>query len=154
MRDDGHQTRTMIHTMGYEKSDLASFVDKLVTEEIDLLVDIRERPLSRKKGFSKNGLRASVEGVGIDYIHIRALGDPKPGREAAKSGDFELFQKIFTNHMCQPEALCALKKLSEEVFGRKICLMCFERDHHLCHRKIVSEMLSDIMRVEIKHIKP
>jgi len=146
------QTEEPIFTIGYEKSTIDEFVSRLADAEIDVLVDVRELPLSRKKGFSKNGLNAAVREAGIDYMHVKALGDPKPGREAARAGNHDLFVEIFTQHMDGEDAQSALTELADAVKGKRICLTCFERHHEGCHRKIVAERLSALVGAPIEHI--
>lgn len=146
------QTEEPIFTIGYEKTTIDDFVSRLADAEIDVLVDVRELPLSRKKGFSKNGLDAAVREAGIDYLHVKALGDPKPGREAARAGDHDLFVEIFTRHIESKDAQSALADLAAAVKGKRICLTCFERHHEGCHRKIVAERLSALVGARIEHI--
>ena len=144
------QTEEPIFTIGYEKSTIDDFVSRLADAEIEVLVDVRELPLSRKKGFSKNGLNAAVREAGIDYLHVKALGDPKPGREAARAGN--QFVEIFTQHMDGEDAQAALNELADTVRGKRVCLTCFERHHEGCHRKIVAERLSALVGARIEHI--
>lgn len=146
------KTEEPIFTIGYEKSTIHDFINRLADAEIEVLVDVRELPLSRKKGFSKNGLHAAVREAGIDYLHVKALGDPKPGREAARAGNHELFVKIFTQHMEGVDAQAALTELAGTVKGKRVCLTCFERHHEGCHRKIVAERLSALVGAPIEHI--
>lgn len=145
-------TDEQIFTIGYEKSTIDDFVNRLAAAEIELLVDVRELPLSRKKGFSKNGLHAAVREAGIDYLHVKALGDPKPGREAARAGNHDLFVEIFTQHMESEDAQTALTELADTMKGKRVCLTCFERHHEGCHRKIVAEHLSTLVGARIEHI--
>jgi hypothetical protein len=80
-----NERRTMenlvIHTLGYEGATLAEFITRLKMAGIMTVADVRQMPLSRKRGFSKTALAAALEKVGIDYVHIPALGCPKPIRE-------------------------------------------------------------------------
>lgn len=145
-------TSEPIFTIGYEKADIDNFITRLSAANIDVLVDVRDLPLSRKKGFSKNGLNAAVNAAGIEYMHVKALGDPKPGREAARAGNHDLFVEIFTEHMDGANAQSALSDLAKSIGNKRICLACFERHHEGCHRKIVAERLSDIIGAPIEHI--
>lgn len=149
----GVKTEKPIFTIGYEKSTIDDFVNRLADAEIEVLVDVRELPLSRKKGFSKKGLDAAVREAGIDYLHVKALGDPKPGRQAARAGNHDLFVEIFTQHMEGEDARMALTELADTVKGKRICLTCFERHHEGCHRKIVAERLSALVGARIEHIE-
>lgn len=141
-----------IFTIGYEKSSIDDFVNRLTDADIEILVDVRELPLSRKRGFSKKGLDAAVTEAGIDYLHVKALGDPKPGRDAARAGNHDLFVSIFTQHIESEEGQNALAELADIVRGKRICLTCFERHHEGCHRKIVAERLSVLIGAPVEHI--
>lgn len=154
MRTSGSSaTLKPIFTIGYEKTDIDSFIARLSAANIDMLVDVRELPLSRKVGFSKNGLAAALNAVGIKYMHVRALGDPKPGREAARAGNHDLFVEIYTEHIEGRNAQSALSDLAKSIDNKRICLACFERNHERCHRKIVAERLSELIGAPIQHIE-
>lgn len=150
---DFSERKTTIHTVGYEKSEITAYVSRLLTANVEVLIDVRERPLSRKKGFSKRMLSEAVEAVGIKYFHVQALGDPKPGRDAAKAGNYDLFVRIFSNHMQTKEAKEALSDLAINTTGMNICLTCFERDHTTCHRSIVADQLSVLTGGTIRHLE-
>jgi uncharacterized protein (DUF488 family) len=141
-----------ISTIGYEGSEISDFVSVLKYSGVEALVDIRDLPSSRKPGFSKNSLSASVSKAGIDYIHVRPLGDPREGRLAARAGNMIKFRKIFCEHISSPEGKMALNFVANLAKNKKICLMCFERDHKLCHRDIVVEELLKIRSLQVSHI--
>lgn len=130
------------YTIGYEGADIESFVERLLTQGVTLLADVRQLPLSRKKGFSKRSLEAALRERGIRYAHLPALGDPKPGRDAARDGDLPLFKAIYTNHLKSDGAITALDVLKEHVAADVVCLMCFERDPASCHRTILAARLA------------
>lgn len=130
-------------TIGYEGSSIDEFVATLEVARVRVLVDVRAVTVSRKKGFSKNGLAARLEKHGIRYVHAKDLGDPKPGREAARAGDFDLFRKIFGAHLATDEAQQAVKEVAAIAQTELTCLMCYERDPITCHRKIVATQLKD-----------
>ena len=121
------------YTIGYEASSIEDFVETLRQADIDLLVDIRDFPGSRKKGFSKNTLANILASFGIDYVHLKGLGDPKPGREAARAGEHDKFVQIFTEHMRTSEAQTDLEKAIELVQDNKSCLLCYENVIKLLH---------------------
>lgn len=128
-----------VYTIGYEGTDIERFVQTLLAVGIEALADVRAVPLSRKKGFSKNALRQRLSEVGIKYLPMQVLGDPKPGREAAKAGNYEKFRTIYTSHIGQPDVAPAVASLASMSEHMKVCLMCFERDPKTCHRMIVGE---------------
>jgi len=141
-----------IATIGYEKVSIEDFVTTLLRSNIRVLIDVRQLPLSRKKGFSKRALESALANVGINYIHLRGLGDPKDGREAARAGNFGQFLKIFSSHMKTPEFKTAIERAISILNKDGGCLMCYERDPEQCHRKLVAEVISAIMRKNIVHL--
>lgn len=142
----------MISTIGYEKANLSDFVRTLEVCDVEVLIDIRDRAQSRRPGFSKSALSAAVGEAGIDYIHVKALGDPKEGRDAARSGDFALFQRIFSDVLNTDAAQDALMEVKELAKNYNICLMCYERDQRECHRKIVAEKLEELLGCKARHV--
>lgn len=142
----------MIATIGYERSNLDDFIATLKLAGVDHLIDIRDRAQSRRPGFSKSALSLALIDAGIDYIHIPELGDPKEGREAARSGNFDLFREIFAGVMASNAAQSAMSEIEALAEGRSICLMCYERDQHTCHRKIVADQLQVRLNCSVKHL--
>src|SRR5216684_4644536 len=74
----------VLYSIGYEKARLADVVATLAASGVATLIDVRDRPISRRPGFSKHQLAAAVEAAGIRYLHLQALGTPPEGREAGK----------------------------------------------------------------------
>lgn len=138
-----------IATIGYEGLTLDAFIAALQRASIDLLIDVRDLPLSRKKGFSKKQLAEALASCGIEYVHLRGLGDPKPGRQAARAGEYERFRAIFGRHMRSQAAVRDVSIAAELVRMRRACLMCFECDHIRCHRSIVADRLSEITELTV-----
>lgn len=132
---------TIVYTIGYEGTDIDRFVATLKAVGIKVLADVRAVALSRKKGFSKKSLKARLESEGIEYLHFVDLGDPKPGREAARAGRYGEFRKIYSRHLKTDRAQDALAALAEAVKDSETCLLCFEHDPTVCHRSIVGEWL-------------
>lgn len=142
-----------VYTIGYEGADLASFLAKLASAGIKQVIDVRELPLSRKRGFSKSALAAALAESGIQYLHLRDLGDPKPGREAARRGDRLAFQRIYTRHLEGSAAQTALAEASRQATALRSCLLCFERDHDGCHRSIVADALTAATGIGVTHLR-
>ena len=125
-----------LFTIGYEQSTQAAVIAALQAAGVAQLIDVRAVPQSRKPGFSKRLLCASVEAVGMRYTHLRALGTPKAGRDAVRHGDVAAMQRIYHAHMADPAAQAAALAAAAPV-----CLLCFERDPATCHRSIIAELL-------------
>ncbi|MCA0047521.1 DUF488 domain-containing protein [Mesorhizobium sp. B283B1A] len=139
-------------TIGYEGSEIDDFVSVLKAAKVELLVDVRDLPLSRKPGFSKNSLRSHLQNSSIDYRHTKILGDPREGRLAARSGDRPRFERIFRSHIANEAAGKIIRELALQAETKNICLMCFERDHKDCHRSIICEEILKIKKSSIKNI--
>jgi uncharacterized protein (DUF488 family) len=127
-----------VYTIGYEGSDIDQFVRTLIAAGVELLADVRAVPLSRKRGFSKTALAERLSREGIRYVHFKALGDPKPGREAARAGRMAEFRSVYSRHLRTTEAVAAMDELARATDRATTCLMCFERDPSVCHRSMVT----------------
>jgi uncharacterized protein (DUF488 family) len=134
---------TKIWTIGYERVGVPDFVTALKSAKIKTLIDVREVANSRRAGFSKKALAASLDAAGIAYIHMKALGTPKAGREAARKGDTTTMQRIFEAKMADPESQLALAEAAELAQKARTCLMCLEHDWRVCHRTIVARHLTE-----------
>lgn len=139
-----------IYTIGYEGASLNDFIETLKLVGVKTLLDVRELPISRRKGFSKNALKEALAAEGIDYRHERALGSPKAIRhELRETWDYDKFFSEFAVHLDQQTEL--LEQLANELTGR-VALVCFEKHQDDCHRKPVAEKLGKIVGTEPKHI--
>lgn len=142
-----------LFTIGYEQAKSAAVLGELAAAKVELLVDVRAVAASRRPGFSKRQLAAGLDEQGIGYLHLRALGTPKEGRLAARSGDFQGLWRIFDKHLKTPEAKEALDELTSIVkSGRRVCLLCYERDVNHCHRKRVAELVQERVGVKVENL--
>lgn len=144
---------TILFTIGYEGADLADFVATLKAVGVPRVVDVRALAISRRKGFAKRALSSALTDAGIEYVHLKGLGNPKPGREAAWAGDDARFRSIFISHMQTDVAQVDLALAVALVVDGNSCLLCFERDHAVCHRAIVADTLSGMVSVTIRHLE-
>lgn len=133
---------TKLFTIGYERGSLGEVIAALRTAGVKTLLDVRELPNSRRAGFSRRMLDASLGEAGITYKHMRALGTPKAGRDAAKRGDNATMHAIFEQKLETPESQLALIEAAEIAQGGPTCLLCLEHDWHHCHRAIVADRLA------------
>ena len=139
-------------TIGYEGKDINSFIQILKKNKIKLLIDVREIPLSRKKGFSKNQLNYYVNKEGIKYLHIKELGTPSKIRHKFYiNRNFEYFSREYKK--CIKNNMEYLKQLITYIQNKKSCIMCFEKDFNFCHRKIISQEIKKTFPIlEVKHL--
>lgn len=143
-----------IFTIGYEDKSIEDFLARIKKHKITVLVDIRERPISRKKGFSKSKITDHLQSIGVKYLHIGALGSPSRLREKLhKDNNLEYFFKEYEKHLDTLDE--TVENLNQEVLSKSvICLMCMERNPLECHRLIVAKKLKEIngKGITITHI--
>lgn len=145
--------KAKLFTIGYEQTPHKAVLDELERTGVRLLVDVRAVTSSRRPGFSKNQLAAGLDERGIAYVHLAALGTPKEGRLAARSGKFDLLHRIFAKHLKTPQAREQLDELSVLVKqAGPVCLLCYERDHSHCHRQWIAEMIGDRDGVKVENL--
>ena len=137
-------------TIGYESATQADVIERLKTAGVEVLIDVRAVAASRRAGFSKTLLAASLNEAGIGYVHLRQLGTPKPGRDAARKGRVAEMHEIFEAHMEEPAAQFELAKATEIVRSKKTALLCYEADHAVCHRAILAERIRHELGCEIE----
>jgi uncharacterized protein (DUF488 family) len=142
-----------LFTIGYEQTPAKSVLDELEQAGVKLLVDVRAIAASRRPGFSKNQLAAGLDERGISYLHLRGLGTPKAGREAARSGKFDALHKIYARHLKTSQAREELDELSALVQkSGPVCILCYERDHRQCHRQWIAEIIEDRDGAKIENL--
>ncbi|HEY9552235.1 DUF488 family protein [Allosphingosinicella sp.] len=130
-----------LSTIGYEGRTVAEFMEALEAARVELVIDVRAVAASRRLGFSKTVLAAGLRDRGIDYLHLRSLGTPKAGREAARKGRIAEMRAIYEEQLATPEAALAMEQALDEVDRRSVALLCYEADAAGCHRTIVAERL-------------
>lgn len=138
-------------TIGYEGIKINEFIDVLLAQGVRTLVDVRDFPLSRKPGFSKNPLSQALAEVDIQYVHEKVLGTPKPIRDALKvTGDWTAYEKSYLSFLAPRE-----EHLSRILEFESVCLMCFEANYLECHRSLVVRRMHELHLVnEVKHLHP
>lgn len=139
-------------TLGYERTTLAGLIAGLETAGVTRVIDTRDVANSRRAGFSKKLLAASLDAAGIGYIHLRALGTPKAGREANRANRMDEFRRIYNASFERPEAQLALLEAEELIRDQPTALLCFCGDALKCHRHIIAQALEKkgLRRCEIE----
>lgn len=139
-------------TIGYEAATQAAVIDKLKQASVELVIDVRAVAASRRAGFSKGLLSASLKDAGIDYLHLRELGTPKPGRDAARKGRVAEMHEIFEAHMAEPAAQLQLAQAIEIAKTRKTALLCYEAEARVCHRRILTDRMVEAAGFEVEDL--
>ena len=136
-------------TIGYEQATLGDVIGRLKAAGVQIVIDVRAVASSRRAGFSKTLLAGSLEAEGIGYLHLRGLGTPKAGRQAARAGRTQEMHQIYRIHLEEPEAQLQLAEACEVAKGRAAALLCYEADAARCHRAIVADLIRDRLGCEV-----
>jgi uncharacterized protein (DUF488 family) len=144
--------RDSLYTIGYQGAGLAAFIACLSAGGVRTLADIRYAPFSRRAAFRQGPLRASIEQAGIQYIHLRDLGNPPESRAAARAGDLARYGALFRAHLDTDAARTALRKVQSLLDTGPVCLMCLERLPQDCHRLMVAERLAAMRGLLVEHL--
>ena len=126
-----------IFTIGYEATTVGEFLDALRSAGVERVIDVRAVPNSRRPGFSKTPLRNALAEERIDYVHLRALGTPAAGREAARKGRHDDLKRIYAGQLELPEAIAEGAQMLELAREKPSALLCYERDPAGCHRTLL-----------------
>lgn len=146
------QTIPGLSTIGYEGKDIDLFLNILINNQIDILIDVRKNPFSMNFSFTRNKLINSLEKVDIKYIHIPELGiDGKSRENLISRNDYEnLFKKYeITTLKSHPEKLNHIMKLIEK---NRVALLCFEADKDFCHRGIIAKEIEKQHGMGVTHL--
>jgi uncharacterized protein (DUF488 family) len=144
-----------LFTIGYEQAKPAAVLGELARAKVDLLVDTRAVAASRRPGFSKRALAASLDEAGIRYVHLQKLGTPAEGRAAARAGDRKTLWKIYDKHIKKPEPQSELAELVDLIkSGKRIALLCYCRDPKTCHRSRIVANVQERMKVQVEDLIP
>ncbi len=147
--------KTVLFTIGYEGISLEEYLNRLLINDIKLLVDVRKNALSMKYGFSKSKLLQLCESLKIEYIHLPEVGIDSDRRQELNG--FEDYRKLFEEYKknnLSRTLETQLKILELLVKKKRIALTCFEADPDYCHRKHLAEAISRLkgFNYEVKHI--
>lgn len=135
---DIDEVDTPVFTIGYEKHTPDSFVNALARFDVKQLIDVRELPLSRRKGFSKTALAATLRESGIEYVHVREAGNPF----RAQKGDIDACLKLYADHLSTQ----AVSRVLELSLRAPSALLCVEECAHECHRSVLARRLREASR--------
>src|ERR1043165_7522897 len=131
-----------IFTIGYEDTTVPEFLAALQKAGVERVIDVRALPLSRRPGFSKTPLRLALEDVGIEYVHLKALGTPSEGRSAARAGRHADMARIYAGQLELPEAMAQSAQMLELAREKPSALLCMERDPAHCHRTLLLDAIA------------
>src|SRR3954468_24087254 len=140
--------RTALFTIGYEGRALDELIAMLASNKIDRVIDIRELPLSRRRGFSKTPLGTALREHGIEYMHMRQAGNPYRRLKDAIPRE-ELLEK-YEVHIRNADDVVA--DVTEAVRGHRAALLCYEADVATCHRSLLAPRVAKQLKTSVRDL--
>lgn len=131
---------TGIISIGYEKRSVDEFLNELLKEKVQVLLDVRKNPFSRKFGFSKKKLLDYCGKLGIEYRHYPELGIE--GSRRKELDTYEDYQRLFRVYeKGLDEKMEVVHDIIDLAKEKKVAMFCFERDPTYCHRNVIVERI-------------
>lgn len=150
-----NSNQTILFTIGYEGISLEEYLNRLIKNDVKVLVDVRNNPLSMKYGFSKSQLKRFCESLGIQYVHFPEVGiQSEQRKELNTQADYDSLFAVYCENNLTKTAHSQQKILNLLEKHNRIALTCFEANICQCHRKHLAEAIErlDGFEYEVKHI--
>lgn len=140
------------YTLGYEGHTLPTMMRLLLANNVSLLIDVRQNPVSRKRGFSRTCLERSVPEFGVAYLHCPQLGTPPVIRTIyMKTGNIKRALIQYEKHLRMQMKF--LQSFFLKVRSQRFCLLCLESDHNSCHRGVIAQVLTEMTGCQPIHLE-
>jgi uncharacterized protein (DUF488 family) len=140
--------RTALFTIGYEGRALDELIAILASNKVSRVIDVRDLPLSRRRGFSKTPLGTALAGAGIEYVHMREAGNPYRKLKDSIPRD-ELLAK-YRAHIKGAPATVA--NVADQARGRRVALLCYEAEPAQCHRSLLAPRVAKLLDVDVRDL--
>lgn len=141
-----------LYTLGYEGMTVDEYFGILKQNGVAVLADVRDLPISHKKGFSKAALAEKCVQHDIQYVHHKELGCPKEIRQAyRKDHNWDVFRQKYVPFLQTKTK--ALEELIQIASGKSVCLLCFEADPAGCHRSLICDEIIARHPFQITHLR-
>jgi len=141
-------------TAGYAGHTLESFLRKLEEYNVAVVVDVRQNPISRKKGFSRSRLSEFLAVHNVEYVHESELGVPRELRKQLQAGHHGLIAYFDSFRKCLAARTDALDRVYDLAIRKRCCLICLEHRAVDCHRSVVAQAVESRNghKLEVVHI--
>jgi len=143
------ERRPSLITIGYEGRNQNDVVTLLLDAGVEELIDVRWRPLSRKRGLSKSALSDALDSAGISYHHDRRLGTPPELMHQLRTGGAYDWDAYADHLDGQHEAVLDAVALADR---RRTALLCFEANPQECHRLLVGQAVTNLGTLGLLHL--
>lgn len=138
-----HFSGREVWTIGHSTHSMAHFVQLLKSFEIEILVDVRRYPGSRKfPHFNKDQLASALPEAGIKYVHLEELGGRRKAKKDSKNTSWRLLSfRGYADYMETDTFEKAMEELEQFTKDFRVAYMCSEAVWWSCHRSMVSDYL-------------
>ncbi len=147
--------QTVLFTIGYEGISLEEYLNRLIKNDVKVLIDVRNNALSMKYGFNKSQLQRYCNSLGIEYIHFPEVGIQSDQRqELNNQNDYDKLFTIYCENNLKNTVASQIKILDLLQKHSRIALTCFEANICQCHRKHLAEAIVNLpnFKYSLKHI--
>ena len=133
----------LIHTIGHSTRPFDEFVAVLRAHAIEAVADVRTVPKSRHNPqFHIDSLTRTLPAVGLDYVHLPALGGLRHARpDSPNTGWRNASFRGYADYMQTPEFAAGLDELLALAAEKRTVIMCAEAVPWRCHRSLVGDAL-------------
>ncbi len=144
----------VIHTVGHGTLDADRFTELLQSVDIDVLVDIRRYPGSRRHPqFGAEVMAEWLGEAGIEHRWSEALGgrrrpSPDSPNTAWNNDQF----RAYADHMATTEFVEAVTELLAIADSANVAVMCSEAVWWRCHRRLLADYLVLVHQTEALHL--
>ncbi|MGN6126041.1 MAG: DUF488 domain-containing protein [Humibacter sp.] len=131
--------------IGYEGQTLEALIAGLRSLNVTTLFDVRLNAISRKRGLSKTALAAGLSDVGIAYVHLPSLGNPRDNRDGYATPhtvEGDRARDAFRDLLRSAVAVEAIDRITEAARSSRVAVLCFEADQTHCHREQVLDAVN------------
>lgn len=151
MTMNASETRHCVFTIGHSNRPPDTFVRLLQAQCIELLVDVRSHPYSKRAPhFAAQTLKTAVAAAGIQYVFLGAeLGGRPQGEEFSDAEGYVLYSRVARS----PLFLRGISRLETEVSKHRVAIMCSEENPVGCHRRLLIVRVLAERGINARHIR-
>lgn len=132
----------VLYNVGYEGRSAEQLLDLLELMQVQVLVDVRLNPISRKQGLSKTRLAEGLAARGMEYVHEPLLGNPRENRDGFSNGHLAQAKAVFAARLSNGSR-DAFLRLVERARGERVAMLCVESEPERCHRQVIAEAVEE-----------
>lgn len=142
-----------VFTLGYEKRNIEEFISVLKKANVQILIDIRETAWSYKRDFCKTRFKQALDKKGIEYVHVKDLGNPRQLRKS--DSDRGIVLNKYRKYLEETES-GVFELMGIIDYAKKsncnLCLTCYEREHLECHRSVIIDHIKSLISISVTHL--